>query len=186
MNLLFSALFLLFPALDVNWSSTPGVVRIAFRGEDEFINRCAQSGLEVRYEFEIKLCRERGLWFDVCAESLREIRTFRYDPISESYLLRRDRLGDSLPPVTDAAPDRQRAFQFVQSTTVTIDVMESPPGFSRGARGDYLAVRSHARCRSEQSGTFERLSSILSFGIVGPGILESGWVRYNLEGSEQR
>lgn len=71
------------PSVSLNWTSSARTnVKVQVEGEDEFIQRCAKSGLAVRYSYTARLCHDRSLWFDSCGEERLVVRTMRYDPIS--------------------------------------------------------------------------------------------------------
>ncbi|MBN8550607.1 MAG: hypothetical protein J0M12_14925 [Deltaproteobacteria bacterium] len=180
--LAFVPLFFAFPNPNVNWSGGEhNAVRISADGRDEIINQCIRSGLEVRYRYEMRICRHRILWADYCGDERVVIRSLNFDPISESYRVVIDRLGDKEPAKVTTATSLEKALGTV--TTLT-----SPPLSSLGFnssdfpqnRSPFLGVRVIADCKGDYNETIAKISNFLTLGLVDVGSFDSGWVAFSL------
>ena len=65
--------FLAGPEVLLNWTNQKfEAVRIRVAVADELLSRCLKSGLAMEYNYQIRLCRRRAVWFDACADKRRE------------------------------------------------------------------------------------------------------------------
>lgn len=168
------------PLMELNWSGTSGV-RIKISGRDEMIEACAESGLEVRYRYSLQLCERRRFWLDGCGPMRAIVQVFRYSPVSETFHIVSDSLGDDEPPKSLIAESLDQAFQKIESVRhVPFEYL----GMDESARieegNSYLRARVVSDCKGERSETLNRLSSILSFGLVSPFTTDSGWITFQL------
>jgi hypothetical protein len=100
----FFPLMFAFPDLRVNWSGGQlNAVRVVAEGKDEVMEQCVKSGLEVRYRYELRICKRRFLWADSCNDPKVEVHSLQYDPISESYRVMVDKIGDNEAAKTTTA-----------------------------------------------------------------------------------
>ncbi len=175
------AITLLFapPTLTLNWNSSERTdLKVQVAGEDEFIQRCAKSGLTVRYRYLVRLCRDRSLWFDACSEERMIIKSMRYDPITESYHLTTDLIGDGEDASTDTATALTEAFSYLNRLDrFPLSLVGAEPPYG----GSYITVEMSAGCKSEYSETFAKLSSVLSLGMVTSGVIDSGRITFRLD-----
>ncbi len=181
-HLIFVPLIFGFPDLRVNWSGGEyNSVRVVAEGKEELINQCIEGGLEVRYRYEFRICRRRFLWADACAEDVVHTRSLQFDPISESYRVSVDKLGDHLAPKVITHPTLEEALGDV---TTLYSPSLNELGFSDKkypqSRSPYLGVRVVADCKGDYNETFSRISSFLTLGMVDIGTYDSGWVDFSL------
>ena len=171
-----------FPDLKVNWTGGEfNSVRVLAEGKEALISQCIESGLAVRYRYEFRVCRRRLLWADTCGDEVVHTRTLQYDPISESYRVSIDKLGDHLAPRVVTHPALDEALQNV---TVLYSPSLSELGYSERRypqkRAPYLGVRVVTDCKGDYNETFARISSFLTLGILDIGTYDSGWVDFSL------
>lgn len=180
--LVFVPLIFGFPNLKVNWSGGEfNSVRITAEGKERLINQCIESGLEVRYRYEFRVCKRRFFWADSCEDDVVRVRSLQFDPISESYRVFFDIIGDREPAkiVTHTSLD-----EALQDVTTLVSPSLAELGFNEKkyppARAPYLGVRVITDCKGDYSETFARISSVLTLGLVDVGTFDSGWVDFSL------
>lgn len=180
--LAFLPLLFAFPNPNVNWSGGElKAVRITADGKEKVINQCISSGLEVRYRYELRVCRHRILWADYCTDEKVVVRSLNFDPISESYRVVIDKLGDREPAKVTTATTLDAALGAVTAFT-------SPPLLEMGFnsrdfpanRDPYLNVRVIADCKGDYNETLAQISNFLTLGLVEVGTFDSGWVAFSL------
>lgn len=169
------------PVMQLSWSGSDGV-RVEVTGRDSMIATCAESGLEVRYRFSLQLCERRRLWWDDCGPLRSVVQAFRYSPVAETFHLVSDRHGDEEQPKTSLAETMDEAFRKVESIRfLPLEYL----GMDETARvkdgRSYLRARLVTDCKGERSETLDRLSSIISFGLVSPVTTDTGWITYALQ-----
>lgn len=182
---IFAILLLTFapPSVRMNWlSPLKNAFTVGVEVQDEFIERCAGSGLTVRYRYLVRMCRSRSWWFDECNEELMFIKSLRYDPITELYYLKADRIGDGEEGTTATAQTKQEAFSYVQRLEgIELSQLVASEEQLSSLRSRYVTISVSAGCKSEYSETFAKVSSILSLGMAPSGVVESGVITFPLE-----
>ncbi|MDC0358077.1 DUF4390 domain-containing protein [Oligoflexia bacterium] len=181
-------IFFSFPEVKVLWKSrAENVVSIIARGRNEVLEKCLKSGLEVKYRFKLQLCKKREAWFDTCKSSRVEIHRMVFDPISESYQVTIDRLGDDQEPKKVNVKEAEEAFDMLY-------LVEAMP-LSYLARGDqrfvsskrsYISTRVQAKCIGEYNETLSNIAYYLTFGIVDASDFDSGWDAFSLRDKSTR
>ena len=183
MQLLIVLLLLFTPAsVQLNWTSPErSAIAVKVQVQDEFIERCAQSGLTVRYRYTVQVCRSRSWWFDRCSDEILFVRSLRYDPITELYHLTADRIGDGEVGSAATARTKDEAFAFVQRMDrLELAQLADDQELLGPAGQPYLTLAVSAGCKSEYSETFAKVSSILSLGMAPAGVVESGVITFPL------
>lgn len=171
-----------FPEPTVRWQGGGReALEVQVKDSHELISQCIKSGLTLRYRFETQLCRRRSLWYDTCNSELVQIHKLSFEPVSESYTIVSDKLGDQDNPVTttyESFLEAVKDLSMVQE--IKLDEL---------ARGDqkllshqraYANVRVVVDCKGEYNETLNSLSQILTLGIVDIGSYDSGWISYRL------
>lgn len=178
----FIPLLFAFPTPTVNWSGGElNAVRISADGKEQVINQCISSGLEVRYRYELRVCHHRILWADYCSDEKVVVRSLNFDPISESYRIVIDKLGDKEPAKITTSTSLETALSAVTAFT-------SPPlvdlGFNSrefpANRSPFLGVRVIADCKGDYNETLAKISNFLTLGLVDVGTFDSGWIAFSL------
>lgn len=170
------------PAIDLHWTErSESAIQISVVGQDDFIERCARSGLEVRYRYRLMLCKARSYWFDGCQDARIIKASFRYDPISETYAVAIDQHRDADAPRTLTVTSLDQAFAAISNIAeVKLATLGAEEQLDRSRA--YLALQLLGNCKSGYSETFARISNVLSLGLVGAGVYDSGWMHFSLDG----
>ncbi|MCB0310633.1 MAG: DUF4390 domain-containing protein, partial [Bdellovibrionales bacterium] len=96
----------------VSWHANQGsAIDIKMGQINQTSEKCLGSGLEVRYKYQFQICRRRTGWFPECSKERRIFHTMRFDPITETYNVVRDRHGDSLPPLHSTFEEKELAVE---------------------------------------------------------------------------
>lgn len=173
-----------FPDLKANWTDNLlDSVRVRVGGEDPLLDRCLKSGFELRYRYEVRLCKRRPLWFDYCPEERVIRHSLHYDPISDKYTLVVDWHGDQIEPRSETIASLEEAVESLAA------VQNLPISFlSRGDEGllqsrrRYLSIRVLSACKGDYNETLARISSVISLGLVRVSGFNTGWVDFRLDG----
>lgn len=188
---LFSLVFLfgtlLLPSLDVRWSSPIQESISIVAGDREGIaKRCLNESHQARLRFEVQLCRKRSGWFDYCEEPRAELHTAMFDPVTESYRVVSDRLGDTLEPTAVGIPIRSESIRsLVTVSKFPIDFLLREEMDLASHPGAYLRIRTVFKCREGGVRAFAHLSRFLTLGLVNTVEDVSEWSEFNLASTEQ-
>lgn len=173
---------LVFPSLDVRWtSSLEDAVAIVAEDRVGVVQECLNESHQARVRFELQLCRRRSGWFDYCEAPRAELHTAMFDPVTESYRVVSDRLGDELEPTAIGIPIRSesiRALVSIRKFPISFllreefDLPEHP--------GAYLRVRTVFKCREGGVRAFAHLSRFLTLGIINTVEDFSSWKEFSL------
>ncbi len=170
------------PELRLKWASGGAAgLNVAVVGHDSVLASCVKSGLEARYRFDFRMCRRRAGWFDGCEAQRSQVNALRYDPISETYRIISDRIGDREEPVikqVESASEALSAISAIESLPLTF--LKSTPLNASKARY-YVALRVLSECRGEYNETMERISYFLTLGLVKTSGFDSGWIDFGLD-----
>jgi Domain of unknown function (DUF4390) len=130
-------ILLLKPEFDLGWVTQGDTSRLraSLRGYNEELSSCISSGLSVRFRFEFELCRKRSFWFDDCKGNRVAVSSVEFDPISETYAITSDLLGDSEPPQVERVVDVPKALEIASSRSDRIETSFSRKGLCRMPRG---------------------------------------------------
>lgn len=139
---------------------------------------CLDNGLIVSYRYEFKLCRKRSWWLDSCTEPRIEVHNLKFEPISESYTVETDKLGDADRAQESLSLSAEEAFDEVIHTEIEPSSFALPR--SQSTRPQYLQARVRYTCKGDRSAVIDRISNVISLGLVGLGTAESGWIDFNL------
>ena len=171
------------PTISVNWSDpTHKAFTVRVIEHDPLLLQCKTSGLEVYYRFDMKLCRRRTAWFDECKAGRREIHSLQWDPISESFRVESDRHGDVEGPVISNISSFEEAVDEISAVrSIPLDFLTEDDLSFGGENNLYLRTKVSFTCRGQSSQTLDRLSSILTLGLVSIGSSNSGWIDFNIE-----
>lgn len=169
-------------SIAVNWRTTEAkelVVKV--QGHDEILDACAESGVEVRYRYQIRLCRGRSWWFDRCQDEQRLSRSFQFDPISEDYEVKSDQYGDGAAPQSTRVNSASAAFNLISTVdNLPISLLERDELVESSSKS-YLGVRVLADCRNDSNLIAKRISTIVTLGLVQVGSFDSGWVDFEFK-----
>lgn len=170
------------PDMLVDWvGSGNAAVHVSVRPNVEVLETCLQAGMEVRFRFEAQLCRRRSMWLPDCGERLQVIHGIQYDPISETYQLSSDRIGDRKPEETLTLESREESLAFA-SRLQNLSLKELGLGSSfRDSERAFLSLKATSDCRGEYSEILSRIGYYLSLGLVKINAFDSGWVAYELK-----
>lgn len=171
------------PQLSMKWvgdSKTDVTFRLMHH--DPLVMECQKSGSDVYYRYEYQMCRRRSGWFDRCGPTAIETRTLRWDPISENYTVISDRLGDPEPASSSNYTSLEEAFEDLSSVrSVTLSSLsdEQLPR-KNDWLNRYIRLRAKFTCKGQTNKTLDRISSIVTLGLVSVGTSDSGWIDFNL------
>jgi hypothetical protein len=172
------------PQIQVNWvdPETSHAIAVSVSGLDEMTAQCKRSGLEVRYRFEVRYCQEAYFWSDPCERSRLILHSLQFDPISQTFRLSEDRLGDNEPPQTETIEDEQLALKKLASIPrLELDFLAAELKNAAPSSRGYVGVRLLTQCKGVNNETLERLSYFLSLGMVRTSGFDSGWVSFKLQ-----
>lgn len=171
-----------FPNVEVNRAGV-GAYRIEARGGHELISRCFESGIEVRYRYRLHYCRRRVGWYDDCGIERTEVRTVRFDPLAETYVVTIDRFGDDRDPQKISVTSAEEARRKVSAIeSFPLSFLTSAPG-AADAPDHYIGVRSIVDCKREASDVLLDIPYLLSLGLIKTNRFDSGWIAFELDGS---
>ena len=171
------------PQLLMKWSDTAKQSLSFFVTQhDSFMEECRESGSDVYYRYEYQLCKRRHAWLDGCGDFQNQTRTLSYDPISENYKIKYEKWGSGEPDSTSqftALEDAVAELSMVKS--IPLDELIKKSEFD-GIALERLYVRANARfiCKGERNTVMDRVSRIITLGMVRPGTTESGWIDFYL------
>lgn len=170
-----------FTQLSVNWvHKSRGVISLHVTEHDPIMMECQKSGSEVYYRYEYQLCRRRSLWFNACETTSVVTRTLNWDPISDNYSVVSDMLGDEHPAVKSTFTTSKEALEELSAVKEVVlkDFVKLDPAVKHRY---YLRARVKFICKGQTSATLDRISSIMTLGLVNLGTADSGWIDFPLE-----
>lgn len=163
----------------VNWVGSDAV-RIVAQGREELLNRCMESGIEVRYRFDMRYCRRRSGWFDSCSDQRSEIHILQFDPISEIYRVTVDRHGDEQGPIQHTYASSDEAYSVLtEIPAVPLQFVARDEAVSSDAN-HYVGVKVVADCKDSFGSSMLDISYLITFGLVKINRFDSGWIAFNL------
>lgn len=176
------------PALVVEHGQTdPKFVDIRIEGLAESYEQCLESGLEVRYRYELQLCKRRANWFDWCGPTRLATRRIAYDPISESYTVYEDLHDDGNEPTARNLRSLQEVLSIASVVRgVSLEHIAAGAVDNLKTGRAYVSVRLSTDCHGSYNKTLARISGVLTLGMVEYGGFDSGWVDFSLKDILQR
>ena len=157
----------------------------------EDVKSCTDPGLELEQRFLFKFCEKVNRLGTRCSDDLRVIHSLSFDPIQDSYRVKKDTLGDPIDPVLETYEtfdDAVKALSTVSPLSLST-VAEAEPfkRFSTGEGTWNLGVRARTRCKGEYPKFLADVSYYLSFGILDFYGEDTGWEYFvlNPEGSTE-
>jgi len=186
--MLFKFFFLLVPLVlaapqpQVTWEGPDrDDVQIRLQGQDDMVEHCINGSLEVRYRYRLQLCRRRTAWLDSCYKDKAIIRRMQYDPISETYKITSDFLGD------DKEPEQKTFNSLVEATQALASIKSVPISYLSGEDEDfeikprtYLSVKVQSNCKGVSSRVIAGISYVLTLGMVSTSGFDTGWIDFTL------
>ena len=180
--LLLFPIVLLSPTVIVKWAQDKQGFLVEFERQDTHVAECIQSGLEVRYRIEYKVCRRRQSWLDNCSSKSLVSRSVKYDPVSENYSIKTDSLADSLPATTVMETDADAAMARISEFNLDAQGdFQLPYLQSKAPENTYISVRSRGYCQREEQSLLTQIPYYLTLGIFRFSGFDTGWVDYNLQ-----
>jgi len=148
----------------------------------ELLDSCLASGLEYRFKFIIKICRRRTLWFHACSDEIAKITSVHRDPVTETYLIARDTLGDNNDPDLNSYTDYESAVGAArQLAGLTPAELSGGDQKILASQRSYLSARVLTDCKGDYNRTLARLSNILTLGMAQVGWEDTGWFDFDLK-----
>ncbi len=181
----FALLPLLFAAPEIKVDlagSAAQQIDVRVTGKDGLLEDCVKSGLSFRYDFQVRICKRRPMWFDTCPEERVEKHALSYDPISGNYRLVIDRFGDDKQPFSknfSSSAAAARRFSLVRNLPLLF-VARGKTRYLHSNRS-YLSVRVVSECRGEYNKTVAAISSFLTLGMYRVSGFDTGWVDFKLQ-----
>jgi len=172
---------LLSPEFNLGWvtSGDTSRLRASLTGYDAELSQCISSGLSLRFRYDFELCKKRNFWWDDCRDSRTATNSVEFDPISETYAVTSDLLGDSEPPIVERVENVPKALALATSRSdITWNWLSNGAKSSFDDNKQLFRGRVSAECRGEYSESMKRLSYVLSFGLVRSRGYDSGWVEF--------
>lgn len=165
-----------FPDLRVKWSSPKEEgVSVAIMDPDTLLDNCVKSGFEMRYRYEVQLCRKRTFWFSECKDKRIVYNALDFDPISESYKLTRDLWHDGIAPdsvVLQASDEAAEKMSNIDSLPLSF-LGDGDKEFTSQPKL-FIVVRAYSECRGEYNKTVADVSKFLTFGLLKISGFDSG------------
>lgn len=169
-----------FTQLSVTWTQkSKGIITFHVTEHDPMMMECEKSGSDVYYRYEYQLCRRRSFWLDSCDDTVVITRSLTWDPISDNYSVISDMLGDDAPAVTATFTSRKEAIEEL-STVKDVSLRSFAKRDPELRKKYYLRARMKFICKGQTSATLDRLSSIMTLGLVSVGTADSGWIDFQL------
>ena len=168
--------------VQVHWAApNRDKITIVAGRQDGFITQCIQSGLQVRYNFQIELCRRRSLWLPYCAPEHIETRAVQYDPISQQYNVVLDTYHDKQAPHTIVVETAHAALLMADVVKDLSLAQLMANGAERlDLQRSYVSVRVTSKCKGRRRGILARIPTIMSLGLINSSVSDSGWVSFDL------
>jgi hypothetical protein len=180
--LLLLPIVFLSPNVVVKWAQDRKGFSVEFEQKDEQVAECIQSGLEVRYRLEYRVCRRRQSWLDNCSDQQLISRSVQYDPVSESYSIKTDSLADSSPAATVMETDADLAMAKIMQFSINAQVDSLAPYLGAlNSENHYISIRLRGYCQREEQSLLTQIPYYLTLGIFRFTGFDSGWVDYNLQ-----
>jgi hypothetical protein len=175
-------LLILMPDFNLKWlaQEQKGSFAASLNGYDSELNACVASGLSLRMKYEFRICKNRKLWFDDCGKIRVAFSSLEFDPISETYLITKDFLGDVELPYSERTEVLSRAITSVSHISkIDLDWIEENASAALQQSRTGLRGRVIVECRGDYSESVKRLSTFLSLGFIETSEFDSEWVKFS-------
>ncbi len=141
-------------------------------------------GFKVKYKFRVQGCRPTIGWSSECGDPITEIHDIRFDPVTESFKVTTDRLGDELEPRSSTFSTAEEAFAF--AARVESFTYEALRARSSGIKlsqedGAFVRARVFTECKDGFEEAVSWLPYVLTFGLVDRVDFDSGWYNFYLK-----
>ncbi len=166
----------------VFWTSNEKqAVTVYSSGLTESVVECLDSARQSRVRIEFRVCRRSPAWFDSCRPSRSGLNTIEFDPITESYRVVSDLLGDDSEPISTGIPSRTEAIEVALHTkAIRLDYLAQEDATVLQERGTYMQVRATTSCRGSVNRFFANVSQILTLGMVNVVESTTDWNDFSL------
>ncbi|MBX7145410.1 MAG: DUF4390 domain-containing protein [Oligoflexia bacterium] len=166
----------------VNWTDAGhNALRLEVPEREDFSAECLKNGLELRYRFEMRVCRRRMLWTDGCDAARVQIQSVQYDPISEGYRVSIDLIGDKeSPKVTHMQSESEAMGLALRIPSVALSEIGYSTQRFPAEKEPYIGIRVTADCKGDYNETISQISSFITLGLLEVGSTDSGWVDFRL------
>ena len=175
--LLIFPLLMTLPPIEAKWNThSRESLTIKVNFEDELVNRCLDSGLELRYEYKIQVCRKSKHLFRNCGDIVTNIRSVKRDSIDETFRAALDQLGDEKPA------EKRTLFSLEDALSTVSSIGNLRPASFKedNLKSATLRARVQLICKGEHSKTFTRITQFLTFGLLDIRGPDTGWVDFVL------
>ena len=181
---LFPVVWLALALVDVRWSTMQqNAINIVAQSRTDDVQECLEGALKAKLRFEVRVCRRRSGWFDLCDESRSELHTVTYDEVTESYRVVSDRLDDEQEPIAleiSSRPEAIRLATSLEGLPLKFLLHEEPDLLDH--KEAYLQVRTVFICRGNSSRPFTHISRVLTLGLLNNVEDRSAWEDFPLPG----
>ena len=152
----------------------------SIREKGSIMEECVQAGLEVRYRFSLRVCAPLQGWFDPCKNKRDDIRSIEFDPITNQYLIQKDRLGDNTPPTLFRVKSADEALAAAQSTDpFVLDFLAFGDNEFLSRDRVYVEVRSKGYCKKGVT-YLETIIDTLTFDLFETNRFDTGWESFEI------
>jgi hypothetical protein len=167
---------------NVFWTSNEKqAVTVYGVGLTQSVLECLDSSRQSRVRIEFRVCRRSPAWFDSCRPSRSGLNTIEFDPITESYRVVSDLLGDESEPASIGIPSRSEAVEVVlQTKTIPLGYLAQEDATVLQEKGTYIQVRATTSCRGSVNRFFANISQILTLGMVNVVESTTDWNDFSL------
>lgn len=170
-----------FPTLGVHWTSPTNKelnINVTDANQLEML-KCAQEKFDIKYKFELQLCKRGRFYSARCGPERLENHSLRFDPITQAYKVTIDRLGDKLEPVSTTYDTLDAAMADVSRIdSLPLNYLWTKP--DSGRTSSWIKVRVVASCKEDSYRAFSWIPYLVTLGLVEPGVYSSGWQRFEL------
>ncbi len=167
---------------NVFWTSNEKqAVTVYGAGLAQSVLECLDSSRQSRVRIDFRVCRRSPAWFDSCRPSRSGLNTIEFDPITESYRVVSDLLGDDSEPASIGIPSRAEAVEVVlQTKTIPLGYLAQEDTTVLQERGTYIQVRATTSCRGSVNRFFANVSQILTLGMINVVESTTDWNDFSL------
>lgn len=134
-------------------------------------------GLEVRYRFFANVCKARIAWIDHCFKEVEFINKIRFDPVTESYSVSRDQIGDGKRELLSKQLTIGAAVGLLSSLN-DVDLGAIVPRSRQQeiftSKRSYLELRLEASSHGETRSVLETVSYLMTLGLIDIRHYDSG------------
>ncbi len=185
LQILIPVLFVVPPLVDlsVRWTDDKReALEIKITAQNEVLDRCLSSGLEVRYRYELSFCSRRSIWFNACKDRRLIFQSIQYDAVSQTYNVMTDRHGDEEDEISESFDSKERAIDQVSHIpALPLSYLSQSDIKFMDRSGRYVSLRVLGECRGEYSEALAKIGYFLTLGMVKVSGFNSGWLDFELD-----